>query len=327
MAPLIPAPVRAAREKIKAAGKELDREGLITVLSKLELNNLANNMRNTMAAEPKKKYKELKTDDDRRDWLVYYLIDPKSAICTGFNKTTAFDEEQNKKKEAWITEEQMGGSKYLNSASHAKLVCDAKIFDVQDHEIEALAAAGVKQHRFSWSQLERTTGFRKEAGITATAELTPEEYAQMRDHMDQQRLEPQAKKAKTTTPKVLSEEEKQNRIANTAKSAGLRKLKQQIDKVATELDKREADAANLPKRGYPQELQIFYDGKIKEMRTKIEGHHNTYSEHVVKETKMETEEAKALATELETSLTNLDTAAAEFNKNTGKNLKLLAAGD
>ena len=74
-------------------------------------------------------------------------------------------------------------------------------------------------------------------------------------------------------------------------------------------------------------MQIFYDGKIKDMRTKIEGHQNTYSEHVVKETKMETEEAKALASELESSLTNLDTAATEFNKNTGKNLKLLAAGE
>ena len=125
----------------------------------------------------------------------------------------------------------MAGSNYLNSASHAKIVCDSKIFDVQDHEIEALALAGVKQHRFSWSQLERTTGFRKEAGIEATAELTADEYTQMRDHMDQQRLEPQAKKAKTTTPKVVSEEEKQNRIANTAKSAGLRKLKQKIDNV------------------------------------------------------------------------------------------------
>ena len=325
MAPLVPAPVVKARSKIQMAGKDIDKDG-IQVLTKLELNNLANNMRNTMAVEPKKRYKELKTDEERREWLVYYLIDPKSAVNTGFNKTTAFDEEANKRNEQWITEEQMSGPNYLNSASHAKIVCDSKVFDVQDHEIAALANAGVKQHLFSWSRLERTTGFRKEAGIEATAELTADEYTQMRDHMDQQRLEPQAKKAKTT-PKVVSEEEKQNRIANTAKSAGLRKLKQQIDNVTKELDKLENDAATLPNRGYPKELHMFYDGKIKEMRAKVEGHHNTYSEHVVKETKMETEEAKALATELETSLTNLDTAAAEFNKNTGKNLKLLAAGD
>ena len=102
-----PAPVRIGRGKIKVAGKDLDKEGLL-VLTRKELNNLANNMRNTMAAEPKKKYKELKSDDERRDWLVYCLIDPKTTLCTGLNSLTAIDEEQNKKKESWITEEQNG---------------------------------------------------------------------------------------------------------------------------------------------------------------------------------------------------------------------------
>jgi len=82
-------------------------------------------------------------------------------VCTGYNSTTAFDEEQSKKKEAWLTEEQMAGPKYLNSAAHAKLVCDSKVFEQQDHEIEAVAAAGVKQHRFNWSLLERQASARR----------------------------------------------------------------------------------------------------------------------------------------------------------------------
>ena len=62
-----------------------------------------------------------------------------------------------------------------------------------------------------------------------------------------------------------------------------------------------------------------------DMRTKLEEHQNTYSEHVVKVDKMETEAAKELTVILETALVNLECVSTEFNKNTGKNLKFLAA--
>ena len=194
-----PAPVKKAREFLKEKGVEIDTASIQTSPADM-LHKIACNYRNSMTADVKKKYKVLKTNDERRQWLVHYLLDPKAAVCTGFNKTTASDEENSKKMEAWITEEQMGGPLYLNSATHAKTVCASKIFEEQDHDFEALAKDGVKQFRFNWSLLQRSTGIRKEAGVKAVAELSAQEYERVRDQIDTQRLEPQAKKQKMNIP-------------------------------------------------------------------------------------------------------------------------------
>ena len=85
----LPCPVMAARAKLAESGvvafeKSADNvkkiaEALKMCGDKGLLNKLASNCRNTMTPEVKSKYKLLSTDDERREWLAYYVIDAKDA--------------------------------------------------------------------------------------------------------------------------------------------------------------------------------------------------------------------------------------------------------
>ena len=213
MAPLdkLPAPVVQARAKLAESGvvafeKSADNvkkiaEALKMCGDKGLLNKLASNCRNTMTPEVKSKYKLLSTDDERREWLAYYVIDAKDACNNGFNRTLVFDTESSDTTITWLTEEQMSGPNWLNSKEHAKMVVEHKVLTDRPHEWELFAQQGILQWEFSWAKIKRSTGWRKEAGVETTAELSGEEVATIRDHIDGQGLKTQQKKRRPTRKK------------------------------------------------------------------------------------------------------------------------------
>ena len=279
---MVPAPVKVARAWCDANGLSYDVEALKGMPKEI-YQKMQANYRNTMQPDAKARYRELKSDTERKDWLALYMIDPKTAVCKGYNSTVAFDQEENKGSEQWLSEEQMGGPMFLNSANHAGIIVKGKVLEERDHENPALAAAGVKQYYFSWSRINRSTGVRKEAGVRADAELTPEEYQETADQMAKQGLEPQVKKPKIThEKKVLSEEQKAEKTANVAKGAALRKLKAKLDKTLNDLDGYEQDAKKLPPKGFPQAITEFYLGKIQEQRNLYDPFQRVYAVEVVK---------------------------------------------
>ena len=71
-----------AREALK--GHEINADNLM-LLNKKNLNNLANNFRNTMQPQVKDEYSKLNTDAERRAGLAQYILDPQTATCQGFN--------------------------------------------------------------------------------------------------------------------------------------------------------------------------------------------------------------------------------------------------
>ena len=122
----IPPAVKQVREILGSNAKN----GKITAeelqgLDKTLLNKLANNMRNTLQDGPKKAYKGLKTDAERRDWLAYYCMDPAGAVTKGFNRQLNYDEQISDEATVRITKSQMAGPAYLNAASHVEICCKA----------------------------------------------------------------------------------------------------------------------------------------------------------------------------------------------------------
>ena len=319
----IPAPVQQVRDIL---GSEITAEKL-QLVDKALLNKLANNMRNTMQESPKKAYKACKNDAERREWLAFYCMDPVGAINEGFNGQVNYDEQVDDKGEQWLTESQLAGPNYLNDKDHASICIKAKYFDEQPHEAKALADEGIKQYLFSWTIFRRKTGQRKEAGVSSKRELSADEYKQVQEQMDKQGVEPAPKKLKGGGgPKVISQEEKDNKAAVTARSAAQRKLKQKTDKAVQDMDDYDKKANDLVSNGMPQEVAEFYQSKIAECRDgALKASLVMYADNIVKNEKMETAQAKLIASQFETQLKELDAELVEFNKKYGKKMIALAA--
>jgi hypothetical protein len=60
--------VQAARDKF--AGQDINPQALQKLLSAKEMNNLGNNMRNSMSQQVKEEYSKLSTDLERKNWLA-----------------------------------------------------------------------------------------------------------------------------------------------------------------------------------------------------------------------------------------------------------------
>ena len=66
-----------------------------------------------------KKYAQIKTDGERRQWLAQYVIDPQTATCEGINNTVAYDEQDNTSANKWVHLSELGGPNFLNDIKAA----------------------------------------------------------------------------------------------------------------------------------------------------------------------------------------------------------------
>ena len=93
-------------------------------------------------------YRALQTDAERRQFLIDYILDPESCCKRiGTNSTSRSTNRRETSKVEWLTEEQLAGPKYLNSAAHAKIAI--KSMRERPHKTNAgLRAAGVKEYEY-----------------------------------------------------------------------------------------------------------------------------------------------------------------------------------
>ena len=159
MAPPGDAKIPPAVKQVRGILGSNAKNGKITAeelqgLDKTLLNELANNMRNTLQDGPKKAYKGLKTDAERRDWLAYYCMDPAGAVTKGFNRQLNYDEQISDEATVRITKTQMAGPSYLNDASHVEICCNAGYFEEHPPENKELADMGPS----STSSVGRSSG-------------------------------------------------------------------------------------------------------------------------------------------------------------------------
>ena len=92
------------------------------------------------------------------------------------------------------------------------------------------------------------------------------------------------------------------------------------------MDDYDKKANELVSNGMPQEVAEFYKTKIAECRDgALKASLVMYADNIVKNEKMETAQAKHIASQFETQLKELDAELVEFNKKYGKKMIALAA--
>ena len=132
-------------------------------------------------------YKKLTDDLQRRSFLAAFILDPASGGCSVTNETSRAVINKKGSQEVWITEDELGGPKYLNNKQHAAIL--APSLETRPHESPALAAAKIKQYKYHIAIDEKTQIEKSKVSVKADSELTPEQY-----------LEVQADMAKETAP-------------------------------------------------------------------------------------------------------------------------------
>ena len=208
-------------------GKNMDKGQLLDVVKKLKCENLispktanliGSTMRQKMGEAAREKYKAIKSDEERKQWIAAFLIDP--AFCTneGFNECSVFSEKTQVDDEVWLTQSQLQGPEWLNDAHHAKILIDSSSLEERPHEWAVLAEANVKQYKFFKSVLRRATGEREASGVRSTSELSAAEATEVKTGLElagsniagtpmkKQRTKPAQKPKVEKTPEQMERE-------------------------------------------------------------------------------------------------------------------------
>lgn len=287
-----------------------------------ELNNLANCFRQSMSDSAKQQYKALAKDDERRAWLAQYILDPAFATCEGFNRTTAFTKQEQRDDEQWVTLEMLKGPSFLNSEEHARIAI--KDLDSRPHELAALAEEGVKQYKFSWSVLRRSSGVKDEAGTSAHAELTEKEFADVSTDMAKNFSKPVKRKA-VAVKEPESEEVKRLKTAKNLRGTALRKCKALIDRSASECGNTERELEKMKLKGYPDTMMEWFMAKIGEFKAHLNVAQKVYAEEATRvQVNPDADYLEASRKEVDNTTQTLENKFKSFKESVASDIKKLA---
>ena len=76
MAPAITKAVHKCWAVLDQKGLDTNMANISQTLNKAEMNALGNAMRSYLCPEAKTAYQGLKSDEDRRSWLLFFVLDP-----------------------------------------------------------------------------------------------------------------------------------------------------------------------------------------------------------------------------------------------------------
>ena len=318
--PKIPKPVLAARASL--GGKDVTAESLCA-LSKVEMNKLASSFRTSMTPAVREQYAGLKSDQDKRQWLAQYVIDPSSAKCSGRNVHSAYAQKEQVDDESWMYEAQIAAT--LKDAAMAKILCESGELQERPAEHESLAKKGYKQFWFVASRHVGRSGTRQEASITAEAELKPDEYTEVRDHL----VSKQSKRRLPIKPQEKDDEDspakKEQRLALGLRNSALRKTKQVVDKATHTMKAFEEKLPKLQEKGYPEAMTGFCSTMLQNFKPKIAACQEAYNQEVVKIPGNEAGALKSVAIELEKVAGDLDNDLKEWQKTDGNHISKLVS--
>lgn len=318
----VPKAVLRAREALAEQGIGVTPDKIKNHIKGKELNNLANCFRQSMSDNAKQQYKALAKDDEKRAWLAQYILDPAFATCEGFNMTTAFTKQEQRDDEQWVTEEMLQGPAFLNSAEHARIAI--KDLESRPHELGALAAEGVKQYKFSWSVLRRSSGVKDEAGTSAHSELTEKEYAEVSADIGRNYNKPVKRKA-IAMKEPESEEAKRLKSAKNIRGTAIRKCKSLIDKAASECGNTERDLEKMKLKGYPDTMTEWFMAKIGEFKAHLNVTQKVYAEEATRvQVNPEVDWLEAPRKEVDNAMQTLETKFKVFKESVASDIKKLS---
>ena len=319
----VPKAVQQARDALR--GMEINADTIKKILSAKDYNNLCCNFRNQMSASVKSEYKALSGDEERRNWIAQYVLDPHTTVASGFNKTTAYIGNETLKEYRWLHESEIASEQFLNSKEMAAMLTKSGELESRPSEFPSLAAEGYKQYWFNVSRVRASHGWTQEAGTSLKSDLKEEEYKEVNAKILSESSG--SGKRKTPTPKVESEDAKRLKAAVSAKGVSTRKLKSLIDRIGNKIKTQEKD--DLPRivaKGYPAEMKDFLEKQVKDMRALVTSVNSVYLAEVQK-TEKDTDIDSVLSDSqlIDEAFEKLDAGVKLYEKKTSVDIKKLAA--
>ena len=180
-------PKAVVNARLKLANSPANFINLKEALGNKDMNAYQNNFRNSLTPERKKEFAEL-PKEDKQNWMVQWLLDPAMCSKIGYNRTEAFSESLKRGEVAWVTREVLAGPGYMNSLQHADWIIEGQELEERDHKSATLAAKGVKEYKVTKEWLEQNSGTRSVAGVEATADVTTDQYDEVKASMENDAL-------------------------------------------------------------------------------------------------------------------------------------------
>ena len=181
---------------MEALQTPLTSTSLKDMLTAKEFNNLGNSFRNSLTPDEKTTHEKVSGDDNRRDWMVRFVLDPYACKLKGTNTHSIANIKRKNDNEQWLMQSQIAGPKFLNSAELAEILCDSGELDSRPNEYKCFRDKNIPQFMFEWSKVNKVLERNDTATVQAETELTPEDFAKVRDGMEQDVFEKPPKKAK-----------------------------------------------------------------------------------------------------------------------------------
>ena len=150
MAPGIPKAVQKCWALLEQKGLDINMANISQTLNKAEMNALGSAMRSSLCPEAKTAYQGLKSDEDRRSWLQFFVLDPQTCSKEGFNVTKLVEETSHTDETQWVTKEQLAS--ILSSEKHAEHMISS--LPSRPHAVQSLADEGIKQYQYTANKVK-----------------------------------------------------------------------------------------------------------------------------------------------------------------------------
>ena len=139
-------------------------------------------MQQCIGQDKKAEYKDLTSDDQRREWIAEYLLDPASGGCIGKNFAQRTSTSSNTSLWVWLTLEELSGPRWLNSVKNAEIAVTSMLS--RPHSTNsALANAGVMEFRHHIRKEELKKAIEEGARLEQEAPVPLTAYNKVYEHM------------------------------------------------------------------------------------------------------------------------------------------------
>ncbi|CAK0847535.1 unnamed protein product [Prorocentrum cordatum] len=264
-----------------------------------------------------------KTESERRQWLVKYIIDPTSGGCSGKSTIELTNSTKEEGTVEWITLKQMEGPNYANDPEHAALY--AQVLEERPHEIPLFAENKIKQYKWSKEIIARINMRNEKTAIQTRSDMEASDYQRIRDSMlnaspitdasassngaaDDGRRDKKDKKEKKEKKEKKDNKDEDPEV--TAKKDALKVLDDEIKKgklwarkTTDELAEVPSICARMKKKNYPEAMTTFLLGRAAEFRkltddfvqgeyTAAKGVYNDAKKHSTEEINSETKKLR-----------------------------------
>ena len=324
----IPKAVQRARDLMEESGAEVNADTIKANLTPTEFNSLCSGFRQNMAKNPQLKKAYTATNDaGKRQWIAQYVLDPEACLLTGTNTSSVALTNKSKSEVQWLTFDQLAGPDWFASKDHATIVTESGDLEERDHELPSLAKKGVKQWKYQKSHEATIASHTESASVSASCELKPDEYDQLKEHMHSNfEKTPNKRKLTPKPPAADSEAKKQRREANNMRSARLRKLKTVIDSTHNQTEAMQKDLPNLKERGYPPAMFEWAKTHIENFYSlhwePAQDVYTTAITYIPKDSDSVHQIQESTGT-LDQAINTLESMCEQFNKGTGSQIKKL----